>query len=107
MADQSTESATKAPSFDGDSTADVDPNGRAVYLRPPSIYYELKRENDTLRDEKVSTLNKMDGSKNIFCVPMSAPASYDGQRVTIVGTYSPAGQSPYTAESTVTIHVSH
>ena len=39
----------------------VDPNGRVIYLRPPSIYYELKRENDTLRDEKVSTLNKMDG----------------------------------------------
>jgi len=39
----------------------VDPNGRAITLRPPSIYYELKRENDSLRDEKVGVLNKMDG----------------------------------------------
>jgi len=39
----------------------VDPNGRVITLRPPSIYYELKRENDSLRDERVSVLNKMDG----------------------------------------------
>jgi len=39
----------------------VDPNGRVINLRPPSIYYELKRENDSLRDEKVSVLNKMEG----------------------------------------------
>jgi len=39
----------------------VDPNGRVITLRPPSIYYELKRENDSLRDEKVSVLNKMEG----------------------------------------------
>jgi len=39
----------------------VDPNGRVINLRPPSIYYELKRENDSLRDERVSVLNKMDG----------------------------------------------
>ncbi len=39
----------------------VDPSGRVVTLRPPSIYYELKRENDSLRDERVSVLNKMEG----------------------------------------------
>jgi predicted nuclease with TOPRIM domain len=39
----------------------VDPNGRVITLRPPSIYYELKRENDSLRDERVSVLNKMEG----------------------------------------------
>lgn len=39
----------------------VDPNGRVINLRPPSIYYELKRENDSLRDEKVSVLGKMEG----------------------------------------------
>jgi hypothetical protein len=39
----------------------VDPNGRVFYTRPPSIYYEYKREIDTLRDERVSVLNKMDG----------------------------------------------
>ncbi|HEV8379352.1 MAG TPA: tetratricopeptide repeat protein [Tepidisphaeraceae bacterium] len=39
----------------------VDPNGRIIYLRPPSIYYELKRENDSLKDEKVQVLNKMEG----------------------------------------------
>jgi tetratricopeptide (TPR) repeat protein len=42
-------------------TRRVDPNGRVFYLRPPSAYYEYKRENDTLRDERVSVLNKMDG----------------------------------------------
>jgi len=39
----------------------VDPNGRIVYLRPPSIYYEMKRENDSLKDEKVQVLGKMEG----------------------------------------------
>jgi tetratricopeptide (TPR) repeat protein len=38
----------------------VDPNGNVVYLRPPSIYYELKRDNDTLRGEKDGILRKMD-----------------------------------------------
>src|SRR5947209_9533511 len=39
----------------------VDPNGNVINLRPPSIYYELKREDDSMRDEKVSILNKMEG----------------------------------------------
>jgi tetratricopeptide (TPR) repeat protein len=39
----------------------VDPTGRVVTLRPPSIYYELKRENDSLRDERIQVLNKMEG----------------------------------------------
>jgi tetratricopeptide (TPR) repeat protein len=39
----------------------VDPNGNIINLRPPSIYYELRRENDSLKDEKVSVLTKMEG----------------------------------------------
>jgi tetratricopeptide (TPR) repeat protein len=39
----------------------VDPNGNVVNLRPPSIYYEMKRDNDRMRDEKVSLLDKMEG----------------------------------------------
>ncbi len=39
----------------------VDPNGNVINLRPPSIYYEIRRENDRLKDEKVELITKLEG----------------------------------------------
>jgi len=50
-------------------------------------------------------LVKMDGTKNIFMVPASTPKSCDGKVVTLVATFSPPGQSPYTATAKVRIRV--
>jgi hypothetical protein len=50
-------------------------------------------------------LSKMDGTKNIFCVPASTPETCDGKTVELVGTFAPAGQSPYTATARVRIRV--
>jgi len=50
-------------------------------------------------------LSKMDGTKNIFCVPASTPQTCDGKTVDLVGTFAPAGQSPYTATARVRIKV--
>lgn len=70
-------------------------------------WYSVTQRAETniqVRDPNIA-LTKMDGTKNIFCVPMSTPPSYDRQRVTLVGTFAPAGMSPYTAEATVTLRV--
>ena len=39
----------------------VDPSGRIVQTRRPSIYYDLKRENDKLQLEQKDLLGKLDG----------------------------------------------
>lgn len=69
-------------------------------------YSVTQRAETTIQTRETNiALTKMDGTKNIFCVPMSTPPSYDRQHVTVVGTFAPAGMSPYTAESTVTLRV--
>jgi len=52
-----------------------------------------------------SALVRMDGTKNTFCLPLTTPRSRDGQMVTVVGTFAPAGGSPMSAEAKVRVVV--
>lgn len=52
-----------------------------------------------------TSLVAQDGAKNAFCVPITTARSADGQAVTLVGTYTPQGAQPLTAQTTLTVRI--
>ena len=48
---------------------------------------------------------RQDGSRNIFCVPLTAGRECDGRKVTVAAVFTPADGSPVTAEATLTVRV--
>jgi len=44
-----------------------------------------------------------EGTKNVFCIPLNAPATADGKRVTVVGTFTPEGGAPLRAEAQIRV----
>jgi hypothetical protein len=52
-----------------------------------------------------SLLVRQGGTKNMFCVPITAAKAGDGSSVTVVGSYTPAGGAPLTAQTAVSVSV--
>ena len=50
-------------------------------------------------------LVRQDGAKNSFCLPITTPASVDGQAVSVVGRYTTADGTDLQAQTTVRLHV--
>jgi hypothetical protein len=48
---------------------------------------------------------KMDGQKNVFCVPLSAPQTCNGQSFVVNGTFAPTWMPPATAEARIVVRV--
>jgi hypothetical protein len=56
--------------------------------------------------DRTDALVKQEGSKNIFCVPMTAPQSANGQSIIIEGRFAPAGAAQVrTAEARVQVRI--
>jgi len=53
--------------------------------------------------EGEKTLVQLDGSKNGFCVPVTASVAPEGKTVLVTGTYAPKGQAPLSATARVTV----
>ena len=47
-------------------------------------------------------LVKQDGTKNAFCLPVTATKAANGQKIQVVGTYTPEGQPAMSATATLT-----
>lgn len=69
----------------------------SVTHRPEARIYEI--------DDPRTPLVQMDGHKNIFCLPITAPQSFNGQTTLLEGTFSPPGQQPLRAEARVQMRV--
>jgi hypothetical protein len=52
-----------------------------------------------------SLLVRQGGTKNMFCVPITAAKAGDGKSVTVVGSYTPAGGAALTAQTAVSVSV--
>ena len=70
-------------------------------------WYSVTHRQESTIDllEPTTCLVRQDGSKNIWCVPRTAPQSCNGQRAVLIGTFRPEGQAAMTAEASVLIRV--
>jgi hypothetical protein len=69
-------------------------------------YSVTHRASSTIElQEQSECVVKRGGSKNAFCVPVTAARNCDGRSVTVVGTYAHPGQSPMTATARILVRV--
>lgn len=69
----------------------------SVNKRPESNIYEI--------DDARTPLTRMDGTKNVFCLPITASQSFNGQSTLLEGTFTLAGKAPMTAQARVVMTV--
>lgn len=71
-------------------------------------WYSVTQRPETVIEVKDGDagLTRIDGTKNIFCLPVTASPGQNGKTATLVGRFTPPGQEPITAEAQVTLDVS-
>lgn len=76
-----------------------------VYSKDSKQWHSvLHNEHSSLEVAKVSpNLVKQDGTKNVFCVPLTAEVPGSGTHVTVVGRYAPPDGKPLTVNHRVQI----
>jgi len=71
-------------------------------------WYSVTQRPETVIEVKDGDagLTRIDGAKNIFCLPITTSPGQNGKTATLVGRFTPPGQTPLTTEAEVTLDVS-